>query len=46
MKLTTARLIDGSSCGGIDMVIKYLDLGSKIDAMMKDFLDPSRWKEL
>ncbi|GJR46201.1 hypothetical protein Tco_1314304 [Tanacetum coccineum] len=38
-QLTTGRLIDGSSCGGIDMVIKDLDLEPKIDAMMWDFLD-------
>ncbi|GJW29312.1 hypothetical protein Tco_0046187 [Tanacetum coccineum] len=37
MKLTTGRLIDGSSYGGIDMVIKDLDLETKIDAMMRDF---------
>ncbi|GKF42653.1 hypothetical protein Tco_0125995 [Tanacetum coccineum] len=46
MKLTTGRLIDDSSYGGIDMVIKDLDLEPKIDAMMRGFLDPSRWKEL
>ncbi|GKA23955.1 hypothetical protein Tco_0709988 [Tanacetum coccineum] len=46
MKLTTGRLIDGSSCDRIDIVIKYLDLEPKIDAMMRDFLDPSQWKEL
>ncbi|GKC39593.1 hypothetical protein Tco_1051977 [Tanacetum coccineum] len=46
MKLTTSRLINGSSCGRIDMVIKDLDLEPKVDAMMRDFLDPSRWKEL
>nr|GEX75598.1 hypothetical protein [Tanacetum cinerariifolium] len=45
-KLTTSRLVNGSSCGGIDMVIKDLDLKPKVDAMMRDFLDPSRWKEL
>ncbi|GKE25056.1 hypothetical protein Tco_1436568, partial [Tanacetum coccineum] len=38
-KLTIGRLIDGSSCGGIDMVIKDLDLEPKIDAMMRDFLE-------
>ncbi|GJS98282.1 putative reverse transcriptase domain-containing protein [Tanacetum coccineum] len=38
-KLTTGRLIDGSSCGGIDMVIKDLDLEPNIDAMMRDFLE-------
>ncbi|GKB52082.1 hypothetical protein Tco_0902835 [Tanacetum coccineum] len=41
MKLTIGRLIDGSSCGGIDMVIKDLDLEPKIDAMMRDFLEMS-----
>ncbi|GJW64899.1 ribonuclease H-like domain-containing protein [Tanacetum coccineum] len=46
MKLTTSRLINGLSCGEIDMVIKYLDLEPKIDAMMRDFLDPFWWKEL
>ncbi|GJQ88923.1 hypothetical protein Tco_0000062 [Tanacetum coccineum] len=46
MKLATGRLIDGSSCDESDMVINYLDLEPKIDAMMMDFLDPSRWKEL
>ncbi|GJU87318.1 hypothetical protein Tco_1294864 [Tanacetum coccineum] len=30
----------------IDMIIKDLDIKPKIDAMMSDFLDPSRWKEL
>nr|GEZ17056.1 hypothetical protein [Tanacetum cinerariifolium] len=38
-KLTTSRLVNGSSCGGSDMVIKDLDLEKKIDAMMRDFLD-------
>ncbi|GKA28968.1 hypothetical protein Tco_0715213 [Tanacetum coccineum] len=46
MKLATGRLVNGSSCDGIDMVIKDLDLDLKVDAMMRDFLDPSRWKEL
>ncbi|GJU39871.1 hypothetical protein Tco_1192828 [Tanacetum coccineum] len=45
-KLTTSRLIDSSPYGGIDMVIKDLDLEPKIDAMMREFLNPSRWKEL
>ncbi|GJT06988.1 hypothetical protein Tco_0841450 [Tanacetum coccineum] len=40
-KLTTGRLIDGSSSDGIDMVIEDLDLEPKIDAMMRDFLDKS-----
>nr|GEY77753.1 hypothetical protein [Tanacetum cinerariifolium] len=38
--LTTGRLIDGSSCDGIDMVIKNLDFEPKIDAVMRDFLEP------
>ncbi|GJX46259.1 hypothetical protein Tco_0271449 [Tanacetum coccineum] len=38
-KLTTGRLVNGSSCDRIDMVIKNLDLEPKIDAMMRDFLD-------
>ncbi|GJY69230.1 hypothetical protein Tco_0472212 [Tanacetum coccineum] len=29
-----------------DMIIENLDLEPKIDAMVRDFLDPSRWKEL
>ncbi|GKE89315.1 hypothetical protein Tco_1566790 [Tanacetum coccineum] len=29
-----------------DMIIKNLNLKLTIDAMMRDFLDPSRWKEL
>nr|GEZ81078.1 hypothetical protein [Tanacetum cinerariifolium] len=29
-----------------DMIIKNLDLKPTIDAMMRGFLDPSRWKEL
>ncbi|GKE28765.1 hypothetical protein Tco_1444149 [Tanacetum coccineum] len=29
-----------------DMIIKNLDLKPTIDAMIRDFLDPSRWKEL
>ncbi|GKB19896.1 hypothetical protein Tco_0853819 [Tanacetum coccineum] len=33
-------------CGEIDMVIKDIDLEPKIDAMARDFFDPSRWKEL
>ncbi|GJZ83570.1 hypothetical protein Tco_0648743 [Tanacetum coccineum] len=46
MKLATSRLIDGSPYDGIDMVIKDLYLEPKIDAMMRDVLDPSQWKEL
>ncbi|GJX65873.1 hypothetical protein Tco_0300216 [Tanacetum coccineum] len=30
--------VNGSSCDGIDMVIKDLDLEPKVDAMMRDFL--------
>ncbi|GKA60759.1 hypothetical protein Tco_0760166, partial [Tanacetum coccineum] len=37
--LTTGRLINGSSCGAIDIVIKDLDLDLKIDAMMWEFLE-------
>nr|GEZ34960.1 MAK10-like protein [Tanacetum cinerariifolium] len=40
-KLTTGRLVNGSSFGEIDMVIKDLDLEPKVDAMMKDFLEMS-----
>ncbi|GJR06315.1 hypothetical protein Tco_0529299 [Tanacetum coccineum] len=29
-----------------DMIIKNLDSKTTINAMMRDFLDPSRWKEL
>ncbi|GKD42699.1 hypothetical protein Tco_1267344 [Tanacetum coccineum] len=45
-KLTTGRLVNGSSYDGIDMVIKDLDLEPKVDAIMRDFLYPIRWKEL
>nr|GEY80234.1 hypothetical protein [Tanacetum cinerariifolium] len=38
-KLTTGRLINGLSCGGIDMVIKDLDLEPKIDAMRRDIFE-------
>nr|GFB26503.1 hypothetical protein [Tanacetum cinerariifolium] len=44
--LATGRLVSGSSCDGIDMVVKDLDLEPKVDAMMRKFLDPSWWKEL
>ncbi|GKA85020.1 hypothetical protein Tco_0806674 [Tanacetum coccineum] len=40
-KLTTGRLVNGSSCDGIDMVIKKLDLEPKVYAMMRDFLSKS-----
>nr|GEU90178.1 retrovirus-related Pol polyprotein from transposon TNT 1-94 [Tanacetum cinerariifolium] len=39
IKISTGRLINGSSCDGNDMVIKYLDLEPKIDAMMRDYLE-------
>nr|GEV90823.1 Gag-Pol polyprotein [Tanacetum cinerariifolium] len=42
----TFVFIEGESCDGIDMVIKDLDLEPKIDAMMREFLYLSRWKEL
>nr|GEY42759.1 hypothetical protein [Tanacetum cinerariifolium] len=29
-----------------DMIIKYLNLNPTIDAMIRDFFDPSWWKEL
>nr|GEZ17915.1 hypothetical protein [Tanacetum cinerariifolium] len=39
-KLTTDRLVNGSSCDGIDME-------AKIDAdIVAEFYGPSRWKEL
>nr|GEX46943.1 ribonuclease H-like domain-containing protein [Tanacetum cinerariifolium] len=38
-KLTTDRLVNGSSCDGIDMVIKNLELEPKVDAIMRDFLE-------
>ncbi|GKB39823.1 hypothetical protein Tco_0884765 [Tanacetum coccineum] len=43
-KLTTGRLVNGSSCEGIDMVIKNLDLEPK--DIIAEFCGPSRWKEL
>nr|GEY37022.1 uncharacterized mitochondrial protein AtMg00810-like [Tanacetum cinerariifolium] len=46
LKLATGRLVSGSSCDGIDMVVKDLELEPKVDAMMRKFLDPSWWKEL
>ncbi|GJZ55613.1 hypothetical protein Tco_0610806 [Tanacetum coccineum] len=48
-------LIADFSAGGVvnlalkmkrDMIIKNLDLKPMIDAMMRDFLYPSRWKKL
>ncbi|GJT43260.1 hypothetical protein Tco_0951975 [Tanacetum coccineum] len=44
MKLITGRLVNGSSCDGIDMVIKNLDLEPK--DVIAEFCGPSRWKEL
>ncbi|GKB15672.1 hypothetical protein Tco_0849595 [Tanacetum coccineum] len=44
MKLATGRLVNGSSCDGIDMVIKDLDLDLK--DIIAEFCSPSRWKEL
>nr|GEY09200.1 protein kinase-like domain, concanavalin A-like lectin/glucanase domain protein [Tanacetum cinerariifolium] len=43
-KLTVGRLFNGSSCGGIDMVIK--DLDSEPKDIVAKFCGPSRWKEL
>ncbi|GJT94307.1 hypothetical protein Tco_1083152 [Tanacetum coccineum] len=47
-KLATGRLVNGSSCDGIDMVIKKLDLEPKVYAtdIVAEFCGPSRWKEL
>ncbi|GJX16324.1 hypothetical protein Tco_0217156 [Tanacetum coccineum] len=46
-KLTTGRLVNGSSCDGIDMVIKNLDLEPKIDTMVRDFLRKSfKWSSM
>ncbi|GKA71731.1 hypothetical protein Tco_0777870, partial [Tanacetum coccineum] len=44
MKFATGRLVNGSSCDRIDMVIKNLDLESK--DIIAEFYGPSRWKEL
>ncbi|GKF68445.1 hypothetical protein Tco_0198124 [Tanacetum coccineum] len=43
-KLATGRLVNGSSCDRIDMVIKNLDLEPK--DIIAEFCGPSRWKEL
>ncbi|GJU89758.1 hypothetical protein Tco_1302181 [Tanacetum coccineum] len=43
-KLTTGRLVNGSSCDGIDMVIKNLDL--ELKDIIAEFCGPSRCKEL
>ncbi|GKA11784.1 MAK10-like protein [Tanacetum coccineum] len=46
-KLAIGRLVNGSPCDRIGMIIEDLDLEPKIDAMMREFLEsPSRWKEL
>nr|GEX35330.1 ribonuclease H-like domain-containing protein [Tanacetum cinerariifolium] len=37
--LTTGQLVNGSSCGRIDMVIQDLDLEPKVDSMARDFLE-------
>nr|GEV10630.1 hypothetical protein [Tanacetum cinerariifolium] len=39
MNLAIGRLIDGSSCDEIDMVIKDLEVEPKVDAMMREFLE-------
>ncbi|GJU95661.1 hypothetical protein Tco_1320417 [Tanacetum coccineum] len=44
--LVDAMDVDSENTPLQGMVIKDLDLEPKIDAMMRDFLDPSRWKEL
>nr|GEV90035.1 ribonuclease H-like domain-containing protein [Tanacetum cinerariifolium] len=44
IKLTTSRLVNGSSYDGIDMVIKDLDLDPK--NIVVEFFDPSRGEEL
>nr|GEY12345.1 hypothetical protein [Tanacetum cinerariifolium] len=44
IKLTTGRLVNGSSCDEIDMVIKNLDLEPK--DIVAEFYGPSRQKEL
>nr|GEU53761.1 reverse transcriptase domain-containing protein [Tanacetum cinerariifolium] len=43
-KLTTGRLVNGSSCDGIDMVVKNFDLEPK--DIIAEFYGPSQWKEL
>ncbi|GJT36656.1 hypothetical protein Tco_0927075 [Tanacetum coccineum] len=40
-KLTTSRIFDSVPYGGIDIIIKDLDLESKIDAMKRDFFKSS-----
>nr|GEV94867.1 hypothetical protein [Tanacetum cinerariifolium] len=41
--LATGRLVNGSPCDRINMIIEDLDLEPKIDAVVRS---PSRWKEL
>nr|GEU53391.1 hypothetical protein [Tanacetum cinerariifolium] len=41
--LASGRLVNGSPCDRIDMIIEDLDLEPKIDAVVRS---PSRWKEL
>ncbi|GKD39226.1 hypothetical protein Tco_1259433, partial [Tanacetum coccineum] len=43
-ELATGRLVNGSSCDEIDMVIKDLDLEPK--DIVAEFCGPFRWKEL
>ncbi|GKC48618.1 putative reverse transcriptase domain-containing protein [Tanacetum coccineum] len=40
-KIIIVRLVNGSSCDEIDMVIKDLDLEPKVDAMMREFSEIS-----
>ena len=35
---TTGRLVNGSLCGGIDVVIEYLDLEPKFYPVVRDFV--------
>ncbi|GJT56015.1 hypothetical protein Tco_0991069 [Tanacetum coccineum] len=44
-KLTTGRLVNGSSRDGIDMVIKNLELKPKIDAMKREFVVVKSFKD-
>ncbi|GJU59530.1 retrovirus-related pol polyprotein from transposon TNT 1-94 [Tanacetum coccineum] len=45
-EFTTGGTIDLALKVKRDMIIKKLDLKPKIDVIMRDFLDPSWWKEL
>ncbi|GKC93361.1 hypothetical protein Tco_1158803 [Tanacetum coccineum] len=45
-KLATAGPVNFALQMNRDMIVENLDLEPKINAMMRDFLDPSRWKEL